>query len=75
MTDEVECRRSGCGVSACAWMGWMRERDCGQQEALAKGEPRVNTESKTVREAVFWKPSDWNNGYNCFRLPSIRLVC
>lgn len=44
------------------------ERDCGQQEALAKGEPRVNTDDKTVTEAVvFWKPFSLNkNGYNCF---------
>lgn len=44
------------------WMGLKAgERDCGQQEALAKGEPRVNTDDKTVTEAVvFWKPFSLN---------------
>ena len=37
------------------------ERDCGQQEALAKGEPRVNTDDKSVTErVVFWKPVSLN---------------
>lgn len=50
------------------------ERDCGQQEALAKGEPRVNTDDKTVTEgADFWKQClPEINGYNCF--PTILLT-
>jgi hypothetical protein len=73
MEEEVECRRSDCDcgclvVSACAWDGCGRsEIAVNTQEAPAKGEPRVNTDDKTVREAVFWNPSPWNNGYNCFR--------
>lgn len=55
-------------------MGWMRERDCGQHtEALAKGEPRVNTDSNPSGKAHFWKPSPNNNGYNCF--PPLYPAC
>ena len=68
--------KSGCDcdcgclvVSACAWDG------CGRSEIavnthkklLQKGNRVSTQDDKTVREAVFWNPSPWNNGYNCFR--------
>lgn len=43
------------------------ERDCGQQEALAKGEPRVNTDKTVTEGADFLEGTlPEYNGYNCF---------
>jgi hypothetical protein len=72
--EEVECRRRVIVIVVVLWLVHVHGMDAGgarlrstHNQAPAKGEPRVNTDDKTVREAVFWNPSPWNNGYNCFR--------